>query len=126
MQHFNSRKGRVVTLVVFSAFQATLEDCVSLRLLNDNEESMPPADPKGKKYSLSQLTELQNKLMLIATKVEQGREEANRFLEVGHSAAPMSAWKMVASLGGFDGIIARTLTCDLQFWPFKSRGLTLG
>lgn len=78
-------------LVVFSAFQATLEDCVSLRLLNDSEESTSPADQKAKKYSLSQLTELQNKLMLIATKVEQGREEANRFLEVRHSIASSSA-----------------------------------
>ena len=81
----------MVTSVVFSAFQATLEDCVSLQLLNDDEESTPPADQKAKKYSLSQLTELQNKLMLIATKVEQGREEANRFLEVSDSAAPTSA-----------------------------------
>ncbi|XP_063178349.1 E3 ubiquitin-protein ligase rnf213-alpha-like isoform X3 [Chroicocephalus ridibundus] len=63
-------------------FKATLEDCVSLRLLNDSEESTSPADQKDKKCSLSQLTELQNKLMLIATKVEQGREEANRFLEI--------------------------------------------
>ncbi|XP_042653147.1 E3 ubiquitin-protein ligase rnf213-alpha-like [Tyto alba] len=63
-------------------FKATLEDCVLLRLLNDSEESESPADWKNKKYSLSQLTELQNKLMLIATKVEQGREEANRFLEI--------------------------------------------
>lgn len=77
--------------VVFSTFQATLEDCVSLKLLNDREESASPADQKAKKYSLSQLTELQNKLMLIATKVEQGREEANRFLEVRHAPAPTSA-----------------------------------
>ncbi|XP_009695289.1 PREDICTED: E3 ubiquitin-protein ligase RNF213-like [Cariama cristata] len=63
-------------------FQATLEDCISLRLLDDSEESTSPADQKAKKYSLSRLTELQNKLMLIATKVEQGREEANRFLEI--------------------------------------------
>ncbi|XP_075580950.1 E3 ubiquitin-protein ligase rnf213-alpha-like [Pelecanus crispus] len=62
--------------------KATLEDCVSLQLLNDSEESAPPADQKAKKYCLSELTELQNKLMLLATKVEQGREEANRFLEI--------------------------------------------
>ncbi|XP_074663829.1 E3 ubiquitin-protein ligase rnf213-alpha-like isoform X2 [Strix aluco] len=63
-------------------FKATLEDCVLLRLWDDDEEGASPADQKVKKYSLSQLTELQNKLMLIATKVEQGREEANRFLEI--------------------------------------------
>ena len=80
-----------MALVVFSASQATLEDCVSLRLLNDSKESAFPAGQKAKKYSLSQLTELQNKLMLMATKVEQGREEANRFLEVSRSTAPTSA-----------------------------------
>ncbi|KAM6394866.1 E3 ubiquitin-protein ligase rnf213-alpha-like [Rhynochetos jubatus] len=63
-------------------FKATLEDCVSLRLLSDSEEGASPADEGPKKYSLSQLTELQNKLMLIATKAEQGTEEANRFLEI--------------------------------------------
>lgn len=82
-------KGHAV-MVVFSAFQARLEDCVSLRLLNDSEESTSPADQKTKKYSLSQLVALQNELTLVATKVEQGREEANRFLEVSHSTAPTS------------------------------------
>nr|XP_009916892.1 PREDICTED: E3 ubiquitin-protein ligase RNF213-like [Haliaeetus albicilla] len=72
----------IFTILAPPKFKATLEDCVSLKLLNDGEESASPADQKAKKYSLSQLTELQNKLMLIATKVEQGREEANRFLEV--------------------------------------------
>ncbi|XP_009322559.1 PREDICTED: E3 ubiquitin-protein ligase RNF213-like [Pygoscelis adeliae] len=72
----------IFTILAPVKFKAMLEDCVSLRLLNDSEESTSPADQKAKKYSLSQLTELQNKLMLIATKVEQGREEANRFLEI--------------------------------------------
>ncbi|XP_072704248.1 E3 ubiquitin-protein ligase rnf213-alpha-like isoform X2 [Ciconia boyciana] len=72
----------IFTISAPPKFKATLEDCVSLRLLNDSEESTSLGDQKDKKYSLSELTELQNKLMLIATKVEQGREEANRFLEI--------------------------------------------
>ncbi|XP_062496366.1 E3 ubiquitin-protein ligase RNF213-like isoform X4 [Pezoporus occidentalis] len=62
--------------------KATLENCVSLRLLPDCEGSTSPATPKDKQYSFPELRELQNKLMLITTKVEQGREETNRFLEV--------------------------------------------
>ncbi|XP_026723294.1 E3 ubiquitin-protein ligase rnf213-alpha-like [Athene cunicularia] len=72
----------IFTISAPPKFKATLEDCVLLRLRDDDEEGESPADQKVKKYSLSQLTELQNKLMLIATKVEQGREEANRFLEI--------------------------------------------
>ncbi|KAM9258624.1 E3 ubiquitin-protein ligase rnf213-alpha-like [Morus bassanus] len=72
----------IFTISAPPKFKDTLEDCVSLRLLNDSEESTSPADQKANKCSLSQLTELQNKLMLITTKVEQGREEANRFLEI--------------------------------------------
>ncbi|XP_074786497.1 E3 ubiquitin-protein ligase rnf213-alpha-like [Athene noctua] len=72
----------IFTISAPPKFKATLEDCVLLRLRDDDEEGASPADQKVKKYSLSQLTELQNKLMLIATKVEQGREEANRFLEI--------------------------------------------
>lgn len=73
----------MVMVVVSSALQATLEDCVCLQLRGGSEDCMAPAE-----HSLSQLTELHNKLMLIATKAEEGREEANRFLEVG--AAPTS------------------------------------
>ncbi|XP_055559911.1 E3 ubiquitin-protein ligase rnf213-alpha-like isoform X6 [Falco cherrug] len=72
----------IFTISAPPKFKAMLEDCISLRLLDDSEETTSPPDQKAKKYSLSQLTELQNKLMLIATKVEQGREEANRFLEI--------------------------------------------
>ncbi|XP_056183966.1 E3 ubiquitin-protein ligase rnf213-alpha-like isoform X3 [Falco biarmicus] len=63
-------------------FKATLEDCVSLRLLKDATEEASQTDQKAKGYSLAQLIELQNKLMLVTTKAEQGREEANRFLEI--------------------------------------------
>ncbi|KAM6211439.1 E3 ubiquitin-protein ligase rnf213-alpha-like [Sarcoramphus papa] len=63
-------------------FKAALEDCVSVLLLKDTTEDVSQTDQKAKEYSLAQLTELQNKLMLITTKAEQGREEANRFLEI--------------------------------------------
>ncbi|XP_063997714.1 E3 ubiquitin-protein ligase RNF213-like, partial [Pogoniulus pusillus] len=63
-------------------FKATLEDCVWLQLRGGSEDCMAPAEHSTRPYQLSQLTELQNKLMLIATKVEEGREEANRFLEI--------------------------------------------
>ncbi|XP_074936539.1 E3 ubiquitin-protein ligase rnf213-alpha-like, partial [Phalacrocorax aristotelis] len=72
----------IFTILAPPKFKATLEDCVLFRLLNDSKESTFPADQKAKSYSFSQLTELQNKLMLVTTKVEQGREEANRFLEI--------------------------------------------
>lgn len=95
------RKGRV-GLILLPAFQAALEDCVSVQLLQDTTEEASQTDQNAKEYSLAQLTELQNKLMLITTKTEQGREEANRFLEVSHSATTMCAWKTVSiRLGGF-------------------------
>ncbi|KAM6093566.1 E3 ubiquitin-protein ligase rnf213-alpha-like [Chlamydotis macqueenii] len=63
-------------------FKAALEDCVSVLLLKDTTEEGSQMDQKDKEYSLAQLTELQNKLMLITTEAEQGREEVNHFLEV--------------------------------------------
>ncbi|XP_074672203.1 E3 ubiquitin-protein ligase rnf213-alpha-like isoform X1 [Strix aluco] len=63
-------------------FKASLEDCVSVLLLKDTTEEESQTDQKAKEYSLAQLTELQNKLMLVTTKAEQGREEADRFLEI--------------------------------------------
>ncbi|KAM4682179.1 E3 ubiquitin-protein ligase rnf213-alpha-like isoform 3-T3 [Amazona ochrocephala] len=62
-------------------FKAALEDCVSVLLLKDTTEGVFQTHQRAK-YSLAELTELQNKLMLITRKAEQGREEANRFLEI--------------------------------------------
>jgi len=70
-------------------------------LLKDSTEEASQTDQKAKGYSMAQLTELRNKLMLITTKAEQGREEANRFLEVNHSATPICAWKAVSIRIGF-------------------------
>ncbi|KAM6032909.1 E3 ubiquitin-protein ligase rnf213-alpha-like isoform 2-T2 [Chlamydotis macqueenii] len=81
-QAISINRNGIFTISAPPKFKATLDDCISLRLLNDSEETTSPADQKAKKYSFSQLTELQNKLMLMATKVEQGREDANRFLEI--------------------------------------------
>ncbi|KAM6439343.1 E3 ubiquitin-protein ligase rnf213-alpha-like isoform 2-T2 [Rhynochetos jubatus] len=62
-------------------FKAALEDCISVQLQKDTTVEASQTDQNAREYSLAQLTELQNKLMLI-TKAEQGREEANRFLEI--------------------------------------------
>ncbi|XP_067411298.1 E3 ubiquitin-protein ligase rnf213-alpha-like isoform X2 [Emydura macquarii macquarii] len=67
-------------------FKPSLDNCISLKLPEESAEKVAQGNQKDKmdyrKYSLAQLTELQNKLMLIATKAEQGREEVNRFLEI--------------------------------------------
>ncbi|XP_075784969.1 E3 ubiquitin-protein ligase rnf213-alpha-like isoform X2 [Pelodiscus sinensis] len=67
-------------------FKPSLDTCISLQLPGDITEKAAQGDQQDKMesrtYSLAQLTELQNKLMLIATKAEQGREEVNRFLEI--------------------------------------------
>ncbi|KAK4830963.1 hypothetical protein QYF61_014422 [Mycteria americana] len=62
--------------------KAALEDCVSVLLLKDTTEEASQTDKKAKEYSLAQLTEFQNKVMLITRKAEQGREEADCFLEI--------------------------------------------
>ncbi|XP_030418159.1 E3 ubiquitin-protein ligase RNF213-like isoform X2 [Gopherus evgoodei] len=67
-------------------FKPSLDNCISLQLPGDVAEKAAQGDQTDKTdsrtYSLAQLTELQNKLMLIAAKAEQGREEVNRFLEI--------------------------------------------
>ncbi|XP_026713188.1 E3 ubiquitin-protein ligase rnf213-alpha-like [Athene cunicularia] len=63
-------------------FKPALEDCVSVLLLKDTTEEESQTDQKAEEYSLAQLTELQNKLMLVTTKAEQGKEEADRFLQI--------------------------------------------
>ncbi|XP_043373130.1 E3 ubiquitin-protein ligase rnf213-alpha-like isoform X4 [Dermochelys coriacea] len=67
-------------------FKPSLDNCISLLLPGDIAEKAAKGHQTDKTdsrtYSLAQLTELQNKLMLIATKAEQGREEVNRFLEI--------------------------------------------
>ncbi|EMP27445.1 hypothetical protein UY3_15466 [Chelonia mydas] len=67
-------------------FKPSLDNCISLLLPGDTAEKAAQGHQTDKTdsrtYSLAQLTELQNKLMLIATKAEQGREEVNRFLEI--------------------------------------------
>ncbi|KAM6364551.1 LOW QUALITY PROTEIN: E3 ubiquitin-protein ligase rnf213-alpha-like [Pluvialis apricaria] len=99
-------------------FKATLEDCVSLRLLDDGKENATSADRKTKKYSLSQLTELQNKLMLIATKVEQGREEANRFLEILEKVATVG--KLYLELLSVGNILFIDWKADIYCNPQQS------
>ncbi|TFJ98108.1 proline-rich AKT1 substrate 1 [Platysternon megacephalum] len=67
-------------------FKPSLDNCISLQIPGDVAEKAAQGDQTEKTdsrtYGLAQLTELQNKLMLIATKAEQGREEVNRFLEI--------------------------------------------
>lgn len=50
-----------------------------------------------KSYRLEDLLELQNKLMLMSSKGEHGREQVNRFTEVSAAAADLTAnhvWSM--------------------------------
>ncbi|GAB0180508.1 E3 ubiquitin-protein ligase rnf213-alpha-like [Grus japonensis] len=68
--------------MLLPAFQAALENCVSVLLLKETIEEAYQTDQKAKEYSLAQLTMLQNKPVLKITKAEQGREEANWFLEI--------------------------------------------
>ncbi|XP_032802457.2 E3 ubiquitin-protein ligase rnf213-alpha isoform X1 [Petromyzon marinus] len=69
----------------------TLKSIVRLKCVQDNECNHDEKDGKGsdreqdevmRTYSLENLEELQNKLMLIAGKAEQGKEEVDRFLEL--------------------------------------------
>ncbi|CAM9642728.1 unnamed protein product [Lampetra planeri] len=66
----------------------TLKSIVRLKCVQDNEcnhdgkGSDREQDEVMRTYSLENLEELQNKLMLIAGKAEQGKEEVDRFLEL--------------------------------------------
>ena len=53
--------------------QRCLENMVKVTVRRDREE---------KSYRLEDLLELQNKLMLMSSKGEHGREQVNRFTEV--------------------------------------------
>lgn len=53
-----------------------LENVVQLKLLPENDNE------KARIFSLSQLNDLQSKLMLVAGKAALGKEEVDRFVEV--------------------------------------------
>lgn len=57
--------------------QMCLQNMVRLTVTREREQ---------KSYTLDQLLELQNKLMLLSTKGEQGREQVSRFTEVSEAA----------------------------------------
>lgn len=58
----------------------SIENVVKLVLPAD--ESAEPGSPTHTTFSLSQLTDLQSKLMLVAGKATQGKEQVDRFVEV--------------------------------------------
>lgn len=57
--------------------QMCLQNMIRLTVTREREQ---------KSYTLDQLLELQNKLMLLSTKGEQGREQVSRFTEVSEAA----------------------------------------
>lgn len=59
--------------MIFLCWQRCLQNMVQVRVKGDREE---------KSYNLEELLELQNKLMLMSSKGEHGREQVNRFMEV--------------------------------------------
>ena len=65
--------------------QLTPEKVIQLRMpAGDNEHS--------KSYTLNDLKDLQSKLMLIAAKASKGKDEIDRFLDVGFCLLPGIHW----------------------------------
>lgn len=59
--------------MIFFYLQRCLQNIVQVTVKRDREE---------KSYKLEDLLELQNKLMLMSSKGDHGREQVNRFTEV--------------------------------------------
>lgn len=60
-------------LLLSTYLQRCLQSLLLLRVKRTDEE---------KNYSLDDLLELQNKLMLMSSKGEHGKEQVNRFMQV--------------------------------------------
>lgn len=61
----------------FFSFQLSLETVLKLQIPEEHDEG-----PQMRSYSLEDLRELQNKLMLMSGKGDQGQHEVNHFAEV--------------------------------------------
>lgn len=59
--------------MVATCLQRCLQNMVAVTVTRGSEE---------KRYQLEELLELQNKLMLMSSRGEHGREQVNRFTEV--------------------------------------------
>lgn len=71
-----SYSNKCLTRVLFS-FQLSLDTVLKLQIPEEHNES-----PQMRSYSLEDLRELQNKLMLMSGKGDQGQHEVNHFAEV--------------------------------------------
>lgn len=63
-------------------FLQKLEDVVHVDVVDEKQ--------KLQRYSLSNLKELQSKLMLVAGKAEKGKEDVDKFVEVGPKSSGIS------------------------------------
>lgn len=61
----------------FFSFQLSLDTVLKLQIPEEHDEG-----PQMRSYSLEDLRELQNKLMLMSGKGDQGQHEVNHFAEV--------------------------------------------
>lgn len=59
--------------------QLSLETALTLKIPEEHEEGQ-----EMRRYSLEELRELQNKLMLMSGKGEQGQSEVEQFVEVNY------------------------------------------
>lgn len=84
--------------MIVTCLQRCLQNMVHVRVKRETEE---------RRYKLEDLLELQNKLMLMSSKGEHGREQVNRFTEVSGSYKNTFEFKVakkVANLDGYCGI----------------------
>uniref|UniRef100_A0A3B4YE64 RING-type E3 ubiquitin transferase n=1 Tax=Seriola lalandi dorsalis TaxID=1841481 RepID=A0A3B4YE64_SERLL len=75
-----------------------LQNMVQVRVMKDREE---------KSYRLEELLELQNKLMLMSSKGEHGREQVNRFTEE-HMSQCLSEYMDISTLAHFLSCLSET------------------
>lgn len=69
----------LLSLMFFFVLKMNLENCITLKckeILNDGQ------DVKHREYSLAELQELQNKLMLITVSVKNREDEITTYTEV--------------------------------------------
>ncbi len=67
----------VISTLEYCFFQLCLEDILKLHIMEEHDEGC-----ETHIYSFEDLRELQNKLMLMSGKGDQGQHEVNRFAEV--------------------------------------------
>lgn len=66
-----------ISTLEYCFFQLCLEDILKLHIMEEHDEGC-----ETRIYSFEDLSELQNKLMLMSGKGDQGQREVNRFAEV--------------------------------------------